>query len=283
MSDLYKEIAGLSAEERELFELLLKQESAGASRSLILPRRKDSQSTPLSFAQERLWFLDRLEPGSSAYNLPTSVRLRGQLNIEALERSLNAIMARHESLRTTFQIQDGQTVQVIAAEQTWPLPIFELVSLPEAERENAARQQVIEEVQRPFDLVNGPLVRARLLRLADEDHVLVLTLHHIISDGWSLGILVREIAAFYGALASGKLSAEEARVLLPELSIQYPDFALWQRGWLSGEVLENQINYWKERLTGAATLQLPTDRPRPPVQTFNGASEAIVLPAALVE
>jgi len=285
MTNLYQEIAGLSAEERELFELLLKQESTGASRSLILPRRQETQSLPLSFAQERLWFLDRLEPGSSAYNLPTSVRLRGTLKVEALERSLNAIMARHESLRTTFQIQEGQTVQVIAppGEQTWPLPIFELISLPEAERENAARRQVIEEVQRPFDLVTGPLVRARLLRLADEDHVLVLTLHHIISDGWSLGVLVREVATFYGAFASGRLSADEAKVLLPQLSIQYPDFALWQRGWLSGEILENQINYWKKQLAGAPTLQLPTDRPRPLVQTFNGSSETIVLPASLIE
>ncbi len=237
----------------------------------ILPIPRDGD-LELSFAQQRLWFFDQLEPGSSAYNIPAAVRLKGPLNLAALERSLNEIIERHESLRTTFKEVDGRPTQVIVPTLTIALPVVDLRNLAADEREAEVRRLVTVEAQRPFDLNRGPLLRGTLLRLTDMEQVGLLTMHHIVSDGWSTGILVREIAALYVAFCTGASSP------LPALPIQYADFAHWQRQWMQGEVVASQIAYWKERLAGApGTIDLPIDHARPAVQTFRGAHQTLVL------
>jgi amino acid adenylation domain-containing protein len=241
----------------------------------ILPVPRDG-NLPLSFAQQRLWFIDQLEPGNSAYNIPAAIRLKGLLNLAALEQSLNEIVKRHESLRTTFVMVDGRPAQVIAPPLTIKLPVVDLRKLPETERETEVRRLVTEGAQRPFDLSQGPLLRVALLRLGDEEHVGLLTMHHIVSDGWSTGILIRELARLYVAISAG------GSLSLPELPIQYADFAHWQRQWLQGEVLETQLAYWKQQLAGAPSLlDLSTDRPRPVVHTFRGAHQSMMLPKTL--
>ncbi|HET7463045.1 MAG TPA: amino acid adenylation domain-containing protein, partial [Longimicrobium sp.] len=247
----------------------------------VLPPVVPSERTgalPLSFAQERLWFLDRLEPGSTTYNLPFARRLRGPLDVDALERSLGEIVRRHASLRTTFAEVDGSPVQVIAPFGGFVLPVEEASGAGRADREAAVRRRAGEEARRAFDLSAGPLFRASLLRLGAEDHVLLLPMHHIVSDGWSMGVLNRELAALYAAYREGRTSP------LPELGVQYADYALWQRAQLAGEVLERQLAYWRERLADApALLELPTDHPRAPVQTYRGASVPVELSAELLE
>jgi amino acid adenylation domain-containing protein/non-ribosomal peptide synthase protein (TIGR01720 family) len=231
---------------------------------------------PLSFAQQRLWFLDQLEPGSPFYNIFAPVRLKGQLDLQALECTLTEIARRHEALRTTFPTVEGRAVQVIAEAGPLSLPVTDLSHLPLARKEAEARRIAEEESQRPFDLARGPLLRARLLRLDEDEHLAMLTLHHIISDGWSAGILIREIAALYRAFNTGLPSP------FAELPIQYADFATWQRRWLQGEALDTQLAYWKGKLGGdRAALQLPTDRPRPAIQRFRGAHESLALGAGL--
>ena len=233
---------------------------------------------PASYAQQRLWFLDQLEPGSPFYNIPSAVRLKGKLDVEALERSLNEIARRHETLRTIFEAKNDGPVQMIAPARSIALPIVDLSDVPETEREARLQELANEEAQRPFNLTTGPLFRARLLRLADDDHVALLTLHHIISDGWSMGVLIREIAILYEAFSTGKPSP------LPDLTIQYADYSEWQRGWLQGEVLESQLDYWKKQLGGKLpALELPADRPRPAVQTSRGATLSIDLLKPLTE
>ncbi len=228
--------------------------------------RKAEESLPLSFAQQRLWFLDQLEPGSFLYNIPSAVRLKGVLNLTALEKSLHEIVRRHEVLRTTIQTADGQAGQVIAAEMILPLPLVDLQSIPDDDREATVRQLITLEAQRPFDLAKGPLLRATLFRLLEDEHIVLLVMHHIISDGWSTGVLIQEVAALYQAFVEGKPSP------LPNLPIQYADFARWQRQWLQGEVLASQLAYWKQQLGGGLEpLALPTDRPRPAVQTARGS------------
>jgi amino acid adenylation domain-containing protein len=242
---------------------------------LPVPRNGD---LALSFAQQRLWFFDQLEPGLSAYNIPAAVRLKGPLNLAALEQSLNEIIKRHESLRTTFGKVEGRPTQVIAPTLTIKLPVVDLRNLPTNEQETEVRRLVTIEAQRPFDLSRGPLIRGSVLQLGDEEHVGLLTMHHIVSDGWSTGILVREVATLYVAFCGGSSSS------LPPLPIQYADFAQWQRQWLQGEVLETQIAYWKKQLAGApALIDLPTDHPRPAVQTFRGVHQSLVLPKHLQE
>ena len=243
----------------------------------ILPAHRNGDLA-LSFAQQRLWFFDQLEPGLSAYNIPAAVRLKGPLNLAALEQSLNEIVKRHESLRTTFGQVDGRPTQVITPSLTIKLPVVDLRNLPASERETEVRRLVTAEAQRPFDLSQGPLLRGTVLRLGDGEHVGLLTMHHIVSDGWSTGILVREMATLYAAFCVGGSSP------LPALPIQYADFAHWQRQWLQGEVLESQIAYWKQQLAGAPDLiDLPTDHPRPAVQTFRGAHQSLVLSRHLQE
>ncbi|RYZ33615.1 MAG: non-ribosomal peptide synthetase, partial [Myxococcaceae bacterium] len=233
---------------------------------------------PLSFAQQRLWLLDQLQPGSTSYNLPMVVRLTGALDVGALRRTFNELVRRHESLRTKFPVHDGQPYQDIAPVQevAWNLRVMD--GVPESRREVELRKQVSTEVLRPFDLGQGPLFRVTLVRLTEAEHVLVLAMHHIVSDGWSMDVLVREVATLYRAHAEGRPSP------LPELAVQYADYAAWQRGWLKDDVLEAQLSWWRQQLEGAPhALELPTDRSRPAVQTFHGANASHVLPESLEE
>ena len=223
------------------------------------------QPIPLSYTQQRVWFIDRLISGGSAYNIPASVRIRGSLNLAVLERVLQEIVSRHEALRTRIEVVNGEPRQVIQDNIPVVLPVIDLNSCQQEEdREEAARRVARNEIQKPFDLQRGPLFRACLLKLAEQDHVLVVTMHHIVSDGWSLGILVREVSALYKAFSEGEPSP------LAELKIQYADYSLWQRQWVSGEVLEQQLNYWKKQLAELAVLDLPTDFPRPLLQSQKG-------------
>ncbi|MDF5712391.1 MAG: amino acid adenylation domain-containing protein [Rhizonema sp. NSF051] len=278
MNDLSKQIDALSPKKRALFELLLKEQNERVLRSQTIPRRKENNFVPLSFAQRRLCFLDQLHPNSFLYNLPSAVHLKGWLNVSVFSQSLNEIVRRHEALRTTFTTVAGQLVQAIAPTLTLTFPVVDLQKLSELERETEVQQLTIAEAQQPFNLTQGPLLRATLLQLDEAEHIVLLTMHHIVSDGWSIGVFIQELAAVYEAFFSGKPSP------LPELSIQYADFAVWQQQWLTGEVLEAQINYWKQQLAGAPPLlELPTDRPRPPVESFQGGSWLFQINPALTE
>ncbi|HEX5752320.1 MAG TPA: amino acid adenylation domain-containing protein, partial [Archangium sp.] len=271
---------------RELFDAPTLAELAGridasrgtspVSQTPAVKRVPREGNLPLSFAQQRLWFLEQLEPGKAFYNIPMLVRMEGQLDVVALERSFEELVQRHESLRTVFHEEQGQPVQVIAPEARLPLAVVDLRELPTGEREAEVRRQVRAEVGRPFDLKRGPLLRPLLLRQDEQVHVLMLTMHHVISDGWSMGVLVREMAALYEAHVRGKPSP------LPELPVQYADFSAWQREWLQGDVLARQLDYWRQQLTGAPqALTLPTDKPRPTVLTSRGASMTAQLPLEL--
>jgi amino acid adenylation domain-containing protein len=230
---------------------------------------------PTSFAQQRMWFLDQWVPGSPVYIIPLAVRLAGHLRVAALEHSLNEIVRRHEALRTTFSVMDGQPVQVITPQLSLSLPVIDLRALPETERETEVRRLATAEAQQPFDLTQGPLLRATLLRLGEHEQVLLLTLHHIVADGWSIGILLRELVALYAAFCLGQPSP------LPELPLQYADFAVWQRQWLQAERLEPLLAYWTRQLQELSLLELPTDRPRPAVQSYRGACQSLRLPYTL--
>ena len=247
----------------------------GLSAPPMVPVSRDAE-LPLSFAQQRLWFLDQLEPSGSFYNLPAAVRLTGELNVAALERTLSEIIRRHEALRTTFVAVDGKPNQVIKPFTPVALPVFDFSKLNAAEREAETSRLLSEQATRPFDLAHGPLVRACLVRVGAEEHVALVTMHHIISDGWSTGIFIREVATLYSAYMRGEESP------LEELPIQYADFAHWQRGWLQGEVLAAQLAYWRAELADAPTvIELPSDKPRPPMQTYRGANQPLQLSAAL--
>jgi amino acid adenylation domain-containing protein len=229
---------------------------------------------PLSFAQQRLWFLDQLEPGSAAYNIPVALRLSGPLDVSALERSFSELVRRHEALRTTFPQVAGEPVQLISPPTPFLLAVTDLSAHPHRDAE--ALRLATDEASRPFDLLRGPLLRASLLSLGQQHHVLLLTMHHIVSDGWSMQVLIREMSALYQAFSSGLPSP------LPELSLQYPDYALWQRSWLKDDVLQAQLSWWRSQLDGApAAMELPTDFPRPKTQSFNGASVPVHLPRPL--
>ncbi len=237
-----------------------------------------TDAPPLSFAQERLWFLDRLQPESAFYNVPTAVRLAGALDAGALERALGEIVRRHEALRTTFPERDGAPVQEIAPFFGFALPVEDLAGLGEPAREAEVRRRVAEDAARPFDLGAGPLFRVELLRLDEAEHVLLACMHHVVCDEWSVGVLFRELSALYAAYIRGEPSP------LPEPAVQYADYAVWQRRVLRGEALERQVAYWRERLAGApALLELPVDRPRPAVQAHRGAHERVELRRELLE
>lgn len=277
MSDFNQRIAALSPEKRELL-LQLMQKQSNATQTTIKPQSRASNTFPLSYAQQRLWFLNQFEANSSVYNLSFPVRLTGSLNVTVLEQSLKEIVRRHEALRTAFVTVEGQPLQAIMPSVTLALPVVDLRELSEVEREAKVLKLANEEAQQPFDLTQGSLLRAILLQLGEMDHVMLFTMHHIISDGWSIGVLVRELAALYEAFYAGKPSP------LPELSLQYADFAIWQREWLQGKVLEAQLNYWKQQLRGSPPiLELPTDRPRPPGQTFRGSTQSLQLPKTLTD
>jgi amino acid adenylation domain-containing protein len=282
-----RELFGVELPLRALFERPTVAELAGRVEEMrraglpVLPPVVPAGRTeplPLSFAQERLWFIDRMEPGSAVYNTPGAWRLGGALDEAALERSLGEIVRRHEALRTVFADANGSPVQVIVPFGGFVLPVEDLSGLSEPDREAVVRRRAREEARRAFDLATGPLFRASLLRLGTEEHVLLLSMHHIVSDGWSMGVLFRELSALYEADRDGAESP------LAELAVQYADYAVWQREQLEGEVLERQLSYWRERLAGAPELlELPTDHPRPPVQTYRGAHEQIELPLELLE
>jgi len=258
------------AEISETIEEAMRAEE-GVALSPIIPISRERE-LPLSFSQQRLWFIDRFEPESAAYNVPTSVRLRGRIDVPALEKALSELIRRHETLRTVFAEVEGLPVQVIMPAAPLHLAITDIGGLSEEERLIEARRLVTYDALLPFDLSRGPLLRTGLIRLADDDHIVLFTMHHIVSDGWSIGVLIREIGALYKAFTGGEPSP------LPELSIQYADFAAWQREWLQGEVLESELRYWRQALSGApAMLHLPTDRPRPSVQSSHGANHLIVL------
>ncbi|WP_163867071.1 non-ribosomal peptide synthetase, partial [Myxococcus eversor] len=233
---------------------------------------------PLSFAQQRLWLIDQLQPGSPAYNIPTALRLEGTLELSALQRAFEALVLRHEALRTTFQAEGDEPWQVIHPAAIQPMQVVDLSALPAEQREARARRLATEDALRPFDLAAGPLLRATVLRLAPAEHVLLLCMHHGISDGWSMGVLVRELAALYEAFLHGQPSP------LPQLPVQYADYAVWQRSWLQGETLHAQLGWWKQLLAGAPhALELPTDKPRPAALSNLGASVPVALPSGLSE
>jgi amino acid adenylation domain-containing protein/thioester reductase-like protein len=278
LTETSKRISALSPEKRKLFAWLLRREGIDPARLPIIALSRESNSFPLSFGQERLWFLDQLEPGNPVYNESGAVRLRGRVDVNALERALNEIVGRHEILRTTFVAEDGRPVQVVAPSLTVPLPVVKLGGFPPAECEARARQLAAEYARLPFDLAQGPLLRAVLLRLDEQDHVIIMTMHHIICDAWSIGVLIREMAVVYEAFSAGNASP------LSDLPIQYADFAHWQRQWLQDEVLETQLAYWSKQLAGhLPVLQLPTVGPRPAIQSYRGATHTFVLPPTLTE
>ena len=249
-----------------------------AADTAAIPRREATTPCPPSFAQQRLWFLHQLEPLSAVYNISRAVQLRGPLRVEALRRTLDRIVARHEVLRTTFVSVDGAPVQVIADSRAVDMHVVDLTAWPEPERLAELQRRTDQEARRPFDLSRDLMLRASVLRLADDEHALILTMHHIASDSWSMGVLVQELADLYTAFAHGQPSP------LPPLPIQYADYSVWQRQGLQGERLDAELAYWRQRLAGApAVLELPTDRPRPAVQTFRGARESLLLPAPLTE
>ncbi|MDQ3803309.1 MAG: condensation domain-containing protein, partial [Acidobacteriota bacterium] len=278
MIDLLKDIESLTSQQRAALEQLAKKAGIALPEPSLAPRPPGMNSVPLSFAQQRLWFLDQLEPGSPVYNLSSAMRLSGSLHVGALRGSLNEIVRRHEALRTSFTNADGQPAQVIHDEGavTLALPVMPLAHLPEPEREAEVQRLSAEEARCPFDLTEAPLLRATLLRLSDHEHVILFTMHHIVSDGWSLGVFVRELTTLYEAFSAGRPSP------LPALPIQYADYALWQRRDLRGEKLEERLSFWRKQLGGdLPVLELPTDRPRPTVQNYRGAWHTFTLDAGL--
>jgi len=273
---LAERIATLSPEKRALLEARLKQNNS-AKIQLTIPVRQNHAPAPLSFAQQRLWFLDQLEPESSFYNIPNSVRLNGLLDVEALQKALNTIVNRHEILRTTITVVDGSPIQIVQQNRSVSLSTIDLSKSPKLQRQDELHSCLRNEIQRPFDLSRDLMLRATLVRLDSAQHILLLMTHHIASDGWSSGILWQELAALYGAFSRGESNP------LPDLPIQYADYAVWQRQWLQGEVLERQLSYWKKQLFGVSALELPTDRSRPAVQTYRGSRQSLELSKELTQ
>jgi amino acid adenylation domain-containing protein/non-ribosomal peptide synthase protein (TIGR01720 family) len=271
---LQSRLASLTPEKRALLEKLLRQK---ANSSQTIPPRTNNTELPLSLAQERLWFLHQINPSDSSYNIAISWQLAGKLHIPTLSASLQTIIQRHESLRTTFLSQEGKPYQKIAANIDLQLPIIDLQDLPPQQQAQTAQDLAKVEASQPFDLTQAPLMRVKLIRLAPNQATLLLTLHHIIADGWSRGILLRELATSYRALINDEQPS------LPALSIQYADFALWQREWLQREEMQAQLAYWQEKLAKLPTLELPTDYPRTALQKFNGKTESFLLPKTLLE
>lgn len=279
MSEVFeRRIAALSPQQLDFLVARIATGETAPQRNIISHDPDKSETFPLSFAQQRLWFLDRLEPGNAFYNVPAAFRLQGPLDVGALHRSLNEIMRRHEILRSTI-VDDGEFARLRAVQaQALDLPVTVLDAVAPEQREREMLKRVEEEIRRPFDLANGPLVRAGLLRIGECEHVFALTMHHIVSDGWSIGVFVRELATLYDAFSRGLASP------LPELAIQYSDFARWQHRRVAEGALASQLDYWKQQIDGAVPmLQLPTDRPRLAIQTYRGAHHRTKLSKALTE
>ena len=276
MNDLSHRIATLSPEERALLELQLKNREAARATRRVIPHRGAIGACPLSFAQQRLWFLDQLEPASPVYNVVKAVRVNGRFDVDVLQQTLDTIVARHEVLRTTFPAVDDNPVQKIAENRHVELTLSDLRILPAGEREVELHRRTTAEARRPFNLAQDLMLRVTVLQLDEQEYVLLFVVHHIAFDGWSIGILFRELVALYTAFSAGQPSP------LPELPIQYADFAVWQRQWLQEEELNSQLTYWKRQLGGTLPiLEVPTDRPRPAVQAYHGARHLFVLPTSL--
>ena len=271
MTEMGERLAKLPPDRRAEFLKLLRKELDDPPRFARPMPRDRSGPAPLSFAQETLWFLDQLAPDLPTYNVPVYFRLRGELDPGALERAFAGVIARHESMRTYFGEDAEGPIQIVAPEQDVELETVEV------ENEESAFRLAEEIAREPFPLSSPPLWRARLLRLAPDDHLLVFIVHHIVFDGWSLGVFVQELGALYGAAREGK----EAE--LEPLPIQYADYADWQREWLQGETLDELVRYWREQLDGLPVLEFPTDRPRPSEVTFDGTATRRTLPPELVE
>ncbi|MDP9120918.1 MAG: condensation domain-containing protein, partial [Acidobacteriota bacterium] len=277
MNDLSRRIESLTPEQRAVFERLRKasrKKRVPAHTPEPIPRRTTEEALPLSFDQERLWFLYQLDPRATAYNIDTVTRMRGPLRLGLLRAALDEILRRHEAWRTTFAAVDGRPVAVIAPRLEVEPVVIDLSALPEAEREPLALHLATEEARQPFDLEKGPLLRLHLLRMSALDHFFLATVHHIVTDWVSFQLFRVELAALYEAFSAGRPSP------LPELPIQYADFAIWQREWLSGERLARYLDFWTAELAGMPyVLELPTDRPRPPVQTVRGKAAAVRVPS----
>ncbi|QQE72804.1 amino acid adenylation domain-containing protein [Brevibacillus composti] len=267
----------LSAAKQLLLEKRLKGKGKTSSPAPAIKRRENRELAAVSYPQERMWFVNQLQPESAAYNVPGALRLTGEVDVAALKKSIDEIIRRHDVLRTTFRAVDGRLVQIIEKEMQFDWRVDDLRHFPQEKREEERIRAEAEMACLSFALDQGPLIGMRLLRVADDEHILLLTVHHIIFDGWSIGIFVRELASLYRAYSKG----EEAS--LPELVIQYGDYAEWQRNvWLEQTEMDKQLSYWREKLKGMpAALDLPTDRVRPPVQTFRGAAKTFALPADL--
>jgi amino acid adenylation domain-containing protein len=276
-SDLLRRVSALSPEKRALLAKKLRQKAEEAAAIPQLPREPGA-TFPLSFGQRRIWFLDRLTPGSPTYNEAFAFRIEGELDPALFERAVNAIVARQEALRTRFVTEGGEPVQIILPSLSITCPLIDFTAHPAEEREPRAMERAIAGARAPFDLTTGPLLRVELYRLAPTSHLFALTIHHIATDGWTFGVFLRELSAHYSALAQGKPAK------LPELQTQYADFASWQLGWMKGEIVTTQLAYWKEKLGGdLPVLQLPTDRPRPAAYTYRGAREILPLSPALAK
>jgi amino acid adenylation domain-containing protein len=268
-------LANLSPEQREILLKRLQQQKKTQQRppnkQRIAALDRSAGKFPLSFAQQRLWFLDQLESGSGSYNIAAAIKLTGELDVEALRNALETIIHRHESLRTIFVQERSETFQVILEPGCCVLPMEDLSTLKEAQRETVLRQRVRAEACAPFDLGSGPLLRTTLLRCSKDQHIMLITMHHIISDGWSTRVLIKELSTLYSAFKQGKPAA------LPPLAIQYADYAEWQRNFLQGETLSKQLEYWRKQLHKVPVLELPTDYPRQPVQSVKGSHYAFQL------
>ncbi|ACK73921.1 amino acid adenylation domain protein (plasmid) [Gloeothece citriformis PCC 7424] len=279
MSDLLKKLKNLSPEKRQLVLQKLKQQQdkkLNNKEKLTLIPRSTEESIPLSFAQTRLWFVHQLEGASSAYTIERTLRLQGKLNLKALEQAFQALIQRHEPLRTQFKVKNNQPFQAIAPNLTFQLPVINLQHLSNPEQEIS--HLLAKSVCKPFDIANDSVLRVKLWQVAKDEYILLIAIHHIAADGWSMGILIRELAAYYQSFCLG------ASADLPPLPIQYADFAYWQRQWFTGEVLERQLNYWKQKLAAIPLLhQLPSDRPRPATQSFSGGTERFQLERELTE
>ncbi len=278
MTNISKRIAALSPEQRALLELRLQQKDLKINKLKSIPKRKTSDILSLSLIQERLWFLHQLQPDFPLYNESSLFRITGNLNSVALEQSINEIIKRHEILRTAFQTINGQTLQNITPKTTLTLPIVDLQKSLKTEQEELVKQIVTEQSIQPFDLTQVPLLRGMLICLKPQEHIMLLTMHHIISDGWSWRVFYRELTTLYQLICNQNASP------LPELPIQYADFALWQKQCLNDEGYKPELAYWKQKLENLPpVLALPTDNPRPAVQSFRGAREVLILPQALTE
>src|SRR5438552_2955291 len=279
-SHLAQRLAALSPAKRSLLELrLMRKNRSQSARNMTIPRQPSRESAPLSYNQQGLWVLNQLMPGTSLYHTPMAVRLTGNLDVAALKSALDMVIARHDGLRTTFSIVDGSPTQVVAKSLLLDLPIIDLSEIPQPAREAEAQRLLRDEAGRPFDLSQGPLIRSVLLRLAEREHILRVTTHHIVTDGWSVGIFHRELSTLYEAVVDEQPSS------LPQLPIQYTDYSVWQREWFDGDVYQSQLAYWKKQFTTLPpVLELPADHPRPSVQAyraFHGAQHTISLSTQL--